>query len=215
MTHLEKASLCELLASLFSPPDREMEKLVQEGSLYFFLKKFTDEWGEGGQLLKGFLVENNSENLGEELKTAYEHLFSDLQEDRIGLIESFYKPWTQDPHCSLLFASSKGLLLGDSALHLLAIYERCGLVIPEEFKWKPDHLVLELEFLSQLYRFKTDQEIKLFIEHHLDWIPSLKKEFEHFHAHPFYVSTIEILDLFLKRERERLEVVEHGSKKND
>jgi len=70
--------------------------------------------------------------------------------------------------------------------------------------------VLELELLSLLYRFKTNIEIKAFIDHHLDWIPSLKKEFERFHPHPFYVSALEILNLFLRRERERLEVEEHG-----
>jgi len=215
MTHLEKASLCELLASLFSPPDHEVERLTQEGSLYSFFKKYTERWGEGEQLLKGFLVENNSENLGEELKASYEQLFSDLQEDPISLVESFYKPWTEDPQCTLMFATQKGLLFGDCALHLSAIYKESGLEIPEEFKWRPDHLSLELEFLSLLYRFKTDREVKTFIEQHLDWIVSLKKEFGRFQPHPFYVSAIAFLDLFLRRERERLEAEEYGSKDND
>ena len=99
--------------------------------------------------------------------------------------------------------------MGDSALHMAAVYEQCGMEVPEDFKWSPDHLVLEMEFLSFLYRFKTDQEIKAFIEHHLDWIPSLREESKRFHPHSFYVSALDILDLFLKRERERLEVVEH------
>lgn len=210
MTPPEKESLCQVFASLFSPPDREMERWVQGGALYSFLKKYTDDWGEGEPFLNGFLAAGGEVGFGKELEEAYEHLFSDLREDHICLVESFYKPWTQDIHCSLLFASNKGLLMGDSALHLSAVYEQCGMEISEEFKWKPDHLVLELEFLSLLYRFKTDMEIKAFINHHLDWVPSLKKEFERFHPHRFYVSALDILDLFLRRERERLEVEEHG-----
>ena len=50
----------------------------------------------------------------------------------------------------------------------------------------PDHIVIELEFLSYLYQEAGDVEIKRFIEDHLDWIPFLKESFEKAHAHPFY-----------------------------
>ena len=62
-----------------------------------------------------------------------------------------------------------------------------------------------LEFLSYLYQWATDIEIKTFIEDHLDWIPLLKEELKQVHAHPFYTSTLETLDLFLNHEKERLE----------
>ncbi|OGP54089.1 MAG: hypothetical protein A2Y65_12750 [Deltaproteobacteria bacterium RBG_13_52_11] len=103
--------------------------------------------------------------------------------------------------------------MGDSAIHLLEIYRACNLEITEEFKGCPDHIVMELEFLFYLYQSATDIEIKTFIEDHMDWIPLLKEEFKRFHPHPFYVSTLEVLDLFLNRERERLEVEDNGKKK--
>ena len=121
------------------------------------------------------------------------------------MVESFYKPWTLDPHCPLPFASGKGLLMGDSALHLLEVYHHCGLEVSEEFKGCPDHIAMELEFLSYLYQWATDTEIKTFIEDHLDWIPLLKEDVEHCHAHPFYMSVLEILELFLNHEKKRLE----------
>lgn len=103
--------------------------------------------------------------------------------------------------------------MGDSALHLLEIYRLCDLEVEEEFRSCPDHLALELEFLSYLYRWATDIEIKKFIKDHLDWILLLKEEFKQVHAHPFYASALEILDLFLNKERKRLEVEDHGEKK--
>ena len=103
--------------------------------------------------------------------------------------------------------------MGDSALHLLEIYHQCGLEVSEEFKGCPDHIAMELEFLSYLYQQATDIEIKTFIEDHLDWIPLLREEFNRFHPHRFYGSTLEVLDLFLNKERERLEVEGNGKKK--
>ena len=153
------------------------------------------------------------EDLLEELKAEHDRLFSGLSEESISLVESFYKPWTHDARCSLPFASERGLLMGDSAVHLLAIYQQCGLEVSEEFKSCPDHIVMELEFLSYLYERATDIEVQTFIEDHLDWVPPLKDNFERLHAHPFYLSVLEVLNLFLNRERERLEVEANGKKK--
>ena len=61
--------------------------------------------------------------------------------------------------------------MGDSAIHLLTIFQQCGLEVAEPFKGMPDHIIIELEFLSYLYQEAGDREIKRFIEDHLDWIP--------------------------------------------
>ncbi len=163
--------------------------------------------------MEGFLGREGDENLLRDLKDEYGRLFSGGCEESICLVESFYKPWTQDPHCSLPFASERGLLMGDSAVHLLEIYHRCGLEVSKEFKGCPDHIVMELEFLSYLYERATDIEVKTFIEDHLDWISFLKEKFGRVHAHPLYLSALEVLHLFLNRERERLEVETNGKKK--
>lgn len=204
-TEEEKERFCDLLASLFYPPDPELVKQIRQRTLRSFFEKYIESQGGEKDLLKGFLEERGSENLLEDLRDEYNRLFSGLSRDSISLVESFYKPWTQDPHCPLPFASKRGLLMGDSALHLLEIYHHCGLEVSEEFKGSPDHISMELEFLSYLYRWATDIEIKMFIEDHLDWIPLLKEEFNRCHPHPFYVSALEVLALFLNRERERLE----------
>ncbi|MGZ3493445.1 MAG: TorD/DmsD family molecular chaperone [Thermodesulfobacteriota bacterium] len=205
MMNQEKEYFCQLLASLFYPPDVELVKQIRQRTLYSFFEEYIESQGEEKDILKGFIEKERSENLLEELKDEYDRLFSGLSQDSISLVESSYKPWTEDPHCPLPFASERGLLMGDSALHLLEVYNQCGLEASEEFKGCPDHMAMELEFLSYLYRWATDVEIKLFIEDHLNWIPLLKEELNRCDPHPFYVSALEVLALFLDRERERLE----------
>ena len=201
----EKEYFCQLLASLFYPPDVELVKQIRQRTLYSFFEEYIESQGEEKDILKGFIEKERSENLLEELKDEYGRLFSGLSQDSISLVESSYKPWTEDPHCPLPFASERGLLMGDSALHLLEVYNQCGLEASEEFKGCPDHMAMELEFLSYLYRWATDVEIKLFIEDHLNWIPFLKEELNRRDPHPFYVSALEVLALFVNREGERLE----------
>jgi len=205
MTSQEKEYLCQLLASLFYPPDPELVKQIRQRTLYTFFEGYVEFMGGQKNILKGFLKEEGSENFLRDLNNEYDRLFSGLSQDSISLAESFYKPWTADPRSPLPFASERGLLMGDSALHLLEIYRQCGLEVSEEFKGSPDHVAMELEFLSYLHQWATDVEIKMFIEDHLNWIPLLREELNQRDPHPFYVSALEVLTLFLNRERERLE----------
>jgi TorA maturation chaperone TorD len=211
VTNAERERFLEILASVFSPPDREMVEHVHQGSIHSFFHHYFQIWGEDTNILEGFLTERGPEIVFRDLKEEYSRLFSsEAGSEKISLVESFYKPWTQDPHCPLPFATEKGLLMGDCALHLLALYKQCGLEVEGEYQGMPDHLIMELEFLSYLYRWKKDKEIKILMEDHLDWISLLREKFKEFHSHPFYRSALEVLLLFLRKEKERLEVECHG-----
>ena len=212
VTNRERENICLLLACLFSPPEQEIIKQIHQGTLYSFFVKYIQTWGGGKGLLRGFLMKGEFENSLRDLGGEYDRLFSGLSGESISLAESFYKPWTLDPHCTLSFASERGFLMGDSALHLLEILRRCGLEVADELRGVPDHLVVELEFLSYLYRCATDLEVKQFNKDHLDWIPLLKEEIKRSDPHPFYRSALEVLDLFLGSERERLEGKGNGEK---
>ena len=102
--------------------------------------------------------------------------------------------------------------MGDSALHLLEIFRQCGLEVADERRGTPDHLSVELDFLSHLFRWATDVEVKQFIQDHLDWIPLLREEMERSHPHPFYRDAVAALDLFLSEEKRRLEEKGNGEK---
>jgi TorA maturation chaperone TorD len=243
-----KAFFCQILSSLFCPPDQGMVEQLSQGHLHAFFKSYVQSWeGEIG-ILKGFLThsaapsptfeggvkkrrsgstlselrpsgrrvegltQSPTQILLRDLKEEHYRLFSDTGNERISLVESFYKPWTLAPHCSLPFAKEKGFLMGDSAIHLSALFQHCGLEVTEPFKGMPDHILIELEFLSYLYQEAGEEEIKRFIKDHLDWIPSLKESFEKAHAHPFYISLIGLLDLFVDLEKRRLEKESDGKK---
>ena len=207
MTNSDRERFLEIMVCLFSPPDREIAEQVHQGNIHSFLHHYFQAWGEDSNILEGFLTERDPEIVFRDLKEEYGRLFSsEAGNEKISLVESFYKSWTRDPHCPLPFATEKGLLMGDSALHLLALYKQCGLEVEGECRRMPDHLVMELEFLSFLCQRATDREIKRFVEDHLDWITLLREKFKEFHSHPFYRSALEVLLLFLRKEKERLEV---------
>ena len=213
MTNEERERFSFLLACLFSPPDHEMADLVHRQRIHPFFEHYLQIWGEDSDVFKGFLIEGDRESIFRELKEEHNRLFtSETEKRRISLVESFYKPWTLDSHCPLPFATEKGLLMGDCALHVLVLYKQCGLEVEREYQGMPDHLVMELEFLSFLYKRATDKEIKRFIEDHLDWLHLLKEEFKESRVHSFYRSALNVLILFLNREKERLEVEGSGEK---
>jgi len=212
MSDKGKAFFCQTLSSLFSPPDQGMVEQLSQGHLHAFFKSYVQSWEGEIEILKGFLTQSPPQILLRDFKEEHHRLFSDTGKERISLVESFYKPWTQDPHCSLPFAKEKGFLMGDSAIHLSTLFQHCGLEVAEPFKGMPDHILIELEFLSYLYREAGDVEIKRFIKDHLDWVPFLKESFEKARAHPFYISLIEILDLFINQEKGRLEKKSDGKK---
>jgi len=212
MSDKGKAFFCQILSSLFSPPDQGMVEQLNQGHLHAFFKSYVQSWEGEIEILKGFLTQNPPQILLKDLKEEHHRLFSDTGNERISLVESYYKPWTQDPHCSLPFAKEKGFLMGDSAIHLSTLFQYCGLEVAEPFKGMPDHILIELEFLSYLYQEVGEEEIKRFIKDHLDWIPFLKESFEKADAHPFYISLIEILDLFINQEKGRLEKKSDGEK---
>jgi len=212
MTSEEKESFCRTLAFVLSPPDQELADHLRRGAFYSFFHSYLHSWAADTDTLRGFLVDDHSDAVLSELISEYERLFSGPSGEGISLIESLYRPWTLDPHCTLSFASDKGLVMGDPALHLLALYAQCGLEVSEELRGRPDHLILELEFLAYLYRWATDAEIKRFIADHLDWTSALGEELKGFAAAPFYESAFAILDLFLKQERKRPEGENDGKK---
>ncbi len=204
MTTQEKSEICQLTASLFSPPDRALAELIHSGALFSFFESHIQLDNE--RVLSGFVTQASPETLLSLLASTYERLFSSERGEPISLVESHYKPWTQDASCALSFASSKGLLMGDSAAHLSDIYLACRLEVSEEFRGCPDHIVLELEFLAFLYGSGRELEAKRFTQDHLGWLPALKEKVLKREPYPFYTCLIEILEAFLDREKEVPEI---------
>jgi len=212
MTPREKEDFCDWLAALFSPPERETVEQLRMDAIPSRMEGYIKSLGGDCAWLIGFTPLWESEALYHELEKEYDRLFAGPVGGCVSLVESPYKPWTRDGECHVSFAGETGLLMGDSAVHMAAIFRQSGVEVPEKFTAWPDHLVLELEFLSALYGEATDREVRQFIQDHLDWIPELKKNLLRCQPHPFYLSAVELLNFFLSRERERLEITDNGKK---
>jgi TorA maturation chaperone TorD len=210
MTAREKERFCELMAALLSPPEVEGVEEIRGG--VSILEDSVRSWGGDAALLLGLKTADEPEMLSRELGGEYDRLFGGKAGESVSLVESSYKPWTQDAECHLSFAREKGLLMGDSALHMAHIFRHSGVDLPDSFRSCPDHLVLELQFLSALYGEATDREVKQFIHDHLDWIPQIKENLIRLGPHPFYLSAMELLDGFLGHENIRLEIRDDGKK---
>lgn len=200
MSDEEKALFCEIISSFFLPPTVEMAEQISGGQYYLFFKNFLSKSNKNDKMMKGFLSEKEPNLILMELEKEYDRLFSENGKEKIFLVESYYKPWTRDSSCALPFAKEKGFFMGDSAIHLLDLFVYYGLEIDTAFQGMPDHLVVELEFLSHLYKKKEKRAITCFIRDHLDWIPLLREELKRSNPHPFYFSTLETLNLFLTLE---------------
>jgi TorA maturation chaperone TorD len=212
MTDREKGYFCALAACLLAPPDGEMMEQLKQGRIRSLLEKNIGEFGGDLQLLAELSKERGSAGDLQVLQREYVRLFGNLTGLNISLVESTYKPWTGDSSCVLAFAGDKGLLMGDAALHMREMFRQLSLEVPEEFRSTPDHLVLELEFLSLLYHCATREQIQRFIKDHLDWIPDLKDSVDRAHPHPFYRNAIELINLFLVHQGKDGEAKSHGPK---
>lgn len=209
MTNAEKERFCLLAASLLAPPDEGFLADLRQEGLRSLLGAYARQWGADERLAEG-LVQGGNSSLPV-LREEYSRLFGAWQE-KISLVESTYKPWTGDRQCGMVFAASKGLVMGDPALHMRELYRQSSLEVPEEYRSMPDHLCLEMEFLALLYRWAAPEQIARFIADHLDWIAEFEESVGKAAAHPFYRSAVELLHLFLRCETRNGKVTDHGQK---
>ncbi|MGQ9638505.1 MAG: TorD/DmsD family molecular chaperone [Thermodesulfobacteriota bacterium] len=206
MTDEQRVLFCEVISSCLLTPTIEIAENISGGDFYLFFKDYLNFTDINYDTIKGFLSVGNPNTILKILEEEYYRLFSDFGDKKISLVESYYKPWTIDPYCLLSFAQEKGFLMGDSAIHMLTLFNYYGLEIDRSFQGMPDHIVIELEFLSYLYKNKDEAALKSFIRDHLDWISLVTAKVKNSNPHPFYLSSLEILNIFLDKERKRLEV---------
>lgn len=101
-------------------------------------------------------------------------------------VESVFKKWASAPDCHLPIAQEKGLLMGDSAMDMLRRYREEGIAVPDEFSSMPDHVALELEYLSMLSLCGDEDACREFLAQHMDWIDDLVAEIESMGSPGFY-----------------------------
>jgi TorA maturation chaperone TorD len=131
-----------------------LESLGSRMAVFAWLSKALDYPGEelAQTLAKGGLVENLTGDLWDELREyiksfkSAEELLLDLQKDYTRLC------YVSKPRLVPLFESvyKEGKLYQDSTFDIARLYDEAGLRPEEEFNLPPDHITLELEFMSYL-----------------------------------------------------------------
>lgn len=140
-----------------------------------------------------------------ELKASYINCFLGINQNGALPIESIYKVWTSDPGIEMAIGTEKGYLFGDSALHMLHLYEKFQLSIPEEYRNIPDHLTLLLEFLAFLIRDYQEKDVHQLLIDHFDWLDDFNLELKKTDNSSFFVKVTELLIALVNFERNRLE----------
>jgi TorA maturation chaperone TorD len=193
-----RVAIVSALALLISRPDQELIDALDSGELHRVLGTCPGVDAPEREFLRDtYTLEG--------LLELYTTSMTPVGHKSLLPVESLYKPWTDDKENYPQVHGKKGYLMGDPALHMLELYRRVGFEIPEEFKAQPDHLILELEFLSVLYENCPDTMVLQFMKDHLDWVPDLLAKGKELNIALFYYSVLRILDAFVKQERSRLE----------
>lgn len=160
------------------------------------------------------LFSDLGEDLGNHLNKPNHHeLLNDLAEEYAAL---FIVPGGIPPYESVRL---EGLLNQKSAFEVEEFYKKCGLIIKDDFTVMPDHIGMELEFMSYLANKEADSLInnigddakkwfdfqKEFFEGHISrWAFRFLQDLEKFTFHLFYKGAARLTQRFLETEKEFL-----------
>jgi TorA maturation chaperone TorD len=161
------------LSEFFKPPSPEFSDHVASGRIAEFFAGRLAAPGLDPALADGLALEGN---VRERLEEEYRRLYLGPLPPYVVPVESVYKRWAQAPDCQLHFAAEKGHLMGDPALDMIRRYRAAGIAIPEALSAMPDHIALELEYMSYLLNQRDPNAPREFLETHLDWVDDLARD---------------------------------------
>ena len=157
------------LANFWQPPDEEFWQELSDGLFDREIAELAKHAGYAPQLQSLGAFADCLPPLAS-LQSFFIRCFIGIGQKSAIPVESIYKKWTEDQTTRLPIAGSTGSLMGDPALHAQYLLTHYGLTIPPDYRMMPDHLSLLLELAAFLLRNRTDEEARLFLEQHLDWI---------------------------------------------
>jgi len=139
-----KAGLHALLAQAFNYPDEKLVAALCGGEFLDALAQFADALGHPS--LRKLITDCRKECTGKQTGSNATVLL-DLERDYTRMF------FASKPRLAYLFESvyREGKLMQDSTFQIARLYADAGLKLTEEFRLPPDHIAVELEFLSFLF----------------------------------------------------------------
>jgi TorA maturation chaperone TorD len=138
-----KATLYSLLAKAMNYPDDKLADAIANGEFAEALAGALEDLGQGS-------IASDVRQFGRDMRRKpikRESLLLELEKDYTWMF------FASKPRAAYLFESvyREGKLLQDSTFEIAGLYRDAGLVLNEDFRLPPDHIAVELEFLSFLF----------------------------------------------------------------
>ncbi len=181
------ADIYSQLSEFFKEPTEEFAGDIKSGRLLNYFRDVFPSLGLDVSKLEGLSI---SGDIYAKLCEEYKRLFVGPLPPHIVPVESVYKKWTNDPECKLPIAGEKGYLMGDPAIDMIKRYQTDGIVIPEKYSSMPDHITLELEYMSFLFINGGINEQREFLASHLDWVGELAGDIKNFKMGSSFYSAV-------------------------
>ncbi len=161
------------------------------------------------KLFSALFMKGPAPQIVEEVKEMF-RIESDESLDEIGrdFASVFLRPDLHMSPYESLYNPSPGEmpgLGGKTASEVRSFYEAAGLTLDEEMNLMPDHLSVELLFMSYLIENNRFEEQKGFMESHLfQWVPGYCDELQKRASTVFYKQAADLLKEFILSEYESL-----------
>jgi len=175
-------------AKLFYYPDKELVQLLYNGVVTDF---FSDIYKDAEKFEKFKSWLNLFENK--------EHLLESLQIEYTSLFINNFPSLPAPPYKSFYFDKE---LFGPSAENVAEIYNHYNFEISKDIYELPDHIAIELEFISRIIEMDIpEDEINKFLkEQILSWSRYLEKEIIDNASIPFYSFIIKEINIFITND---------------
>lgn len=180
-----KAALHSLLAQAMNYPDKKLADSLRKGKFMAALNEALAALGDAS--LKEELDKCRAECQRTDAVTKHEMLL-ELERDYTRMF------FSSKPRLAYLFESvyREGKLLQESTFDIARLYRDAGLVLHDDFRLPPDHIAVELEFLSFLL-FKEIEGIKNKDEKKADYARELEERVIDEHLREFALNVAERL----------------------
>jgi TorA maturation chaperone TorD len=207
----QRSLVYNVLASGFYSPTYELVESIQEGHFMPPLKEnpFPPlRYSPGVLALENFALEARERTrsvIYMELQAEYTRLFVGPDPPVVPPYESIYR-------------EAGYTVMGETTLSVLKAYEEAGVVLSPDLKDLPDHVAVELEFLSLLCEeeaaFWQGEEAHIaavmraeqnFVAGHLlRWVPAFAKKVSETSSSPFYQGLAQVTVSYLPYENDYL-----------
>lgn len=170
------AELYTLLSRCFERPDETFVEALRSG-------QFDEELHSRGALFGLVIPDSPAVESLADLRVAYRRSFESYDGAAAPPVESVYEPWHD--------GRMRKILSGPAAHDMKRRFEVIDATVPAQYQ--PDHLAVELEYVSLILEAGEFDAYEQFHREHFDWIPAFERRVRETCDEPFYRWAVTVL----------------------